>query len=266
LILLLSICSVSYATITKDENAIKLFNTYIYNTNHFKSSCSLFPKDLSESQKSQLITKGFQWYQKQADKGNASAMMKIATAYKYGAGVNRNSKKAHALFIKAAKKGNSEAMFSLGLPYLAGRQGLTLQQNTLEAVKWFTKAANAENELAQIYLSHLYEAGPPGIETNPRLAMKWLKILAKHNSGLGNATLADFYFDGTVYPRNFKKALALYQSALSKPDLPVTTKLYIVKQLILMNTLGLGTKKNPEKAKYWQDQIAKLKKDATCSY
>ena len=80
------------------------------------------------------------------------------------------------LLIKAQNDPN--AQFQLGAKYYNGEE---VDQNYIEAIKWFTKSAENGNTQAQYNLAVMYENGE-GIKENMEEALKWYKKSAE----LGN--------------------------------------------------------------------------------
>jgi TPR repeat protein len=69
--------------------------------------------------------------------------------YYFGLGVPQNYKQAAQWYLKAADKGNNNAMYNLGGMYEKGR-GVTKNPDT--AIFWWKKAAALGNPLAKAIL------------------------------------------------------------------------------------------------------------------
>ena len=65
-------------------------------------------------------------------------------------------KKAHALLLPLAKKGNVFAQYNVAVMYA---KGLGVTKNDVEAVKWYKKAAEQGDANAQANLGLMYENG-----------------------------------------------------------------------------------------------------------
>ena len=84
--------------------------------------------------------------------------------------------------IENARQGNPESQYQLGMmikdkAYKAG--GVARAEAMLEALTWFTRAAEQDNYMAHMALHHLYSAKyPPAYSfmTNYVLSYAWLKI------------------------------------------------------------------------------------------
>lgn len=105
------------------------------------------------------VMKAAEWYEKSAKLGNATASTNLANLqesheYLYSLGLRRfqtgNYAWAVDSFVKAAAKGNSDAMYYLGLIYERGYGG---EKDPLKAEEWYKKAAAKGNSDARKKLS-----------------------------------------------------------------------------------------------------------------
>jgi hypothetical protein len=88
-----------------------------------------------------------------ADRRNQTSMRSIGELYQNGqGGVAQDYIKAREWYEKAADKGNASAMFNLALLYEGG-QGVA--QDYAKAHEWYEKAADKGNEDAKVYLEKL---------------------------------------------------------------------------------------------------------------
>ena len=81
----------------------------------------------------------------------------------------KDYKKAFSLLLPVAKEGNSFAQYNIALMYA---QGLGVEKNEEEAVKWYRKAAEQNDPDAQTNLGLMYAQGR-GIARDYQEAMKW---------------------------------------------------------------------------------------------
>lgn len=79
-----------------------------------------------------------------------------------------------ARFEEAAKKGDADAGWKLGLGYL---KGIGVARDETRAAKWFRRAANLGDVRAQATLSDLYFTGI-GVPRDYVRAYTWAKIAA----------------------------------------------------------------------------------------
>ena len=94
----------------------------------------------------------FSLYQKAAKQGNANAQYNLGLMYHEGRGIAKNVAKAVAWYQKAADKGNADAQFNLGCMY---GNGEGIARDEAEAVRWFRKAAKNGSENAKQLLQEI---------------------------------------------------------------------------------------------------------------
>lgn len=95
-------------------------------------------KQAEKFQKSEKNEEAFEYYLKAARQGDAEAQFYLGLCYNYGDGVEKDLSEAVVWFRKAAHQGLAQAQFNLGLCYYNGNG---VEKNLSEAVKWFRKAA-----------------------------------------------------------------------------------------------------------------------------
>ena len=95
---------------------------------------------------------------------------------------------AHTL-RKAAEEGHADAQSSLGFMYSVG---LGVEQDEVEAAKWFRLAAEQGHAEAQYRLGSIYDNSEAFAEENPE-AMKWYKMAAEQGYALAQSRLGDRY-------------------------------------------------------------------------
>jgi len=145
-------------------------------------------------------TEAAKWYRKAAESGDANAQYKLGLCYAKGDGIVKNKIEAKKWYSKAAEQkqrlaedaingfnlmdqyrkdaenGDAKAQFELGRLYSDCEE---VDQDDVEAVKWFTKAAEQGNKDAQWRLGLCYEKGR-GVEKDVRLA-GYLQGIAQAN-------------------------------------------------------------------------------------
>ena len=100
----------------------------------------------------QDYAKAREWFEKAADKGDATAMANLGLLYDNGQGVTQDYAKAREWFEKAAAKGDARAMASLGLLL---RNGHGVAQDYAKAREWYEKAAAKGDAEAKADLERL---------------------------------------------------------------------------------------------------------------
>ena len=113
---------------------------------------------------------------------------------------------------KAAEKGDAGAQFNLGLMYYLGRE---VEQDFVQAAKWFKKAAEQGHAAAQYQLGNLYSRGT-GVAKNNDEAIKYYTQAANQGNTDALYILGNIYQDGLVVEQDFKEAAKWYRKAASQ--------------------------------------------------
>jgi TPR repeat protein len=142
------------------------------------------------------------WFLKSADQGYVPAERVLGLVY-----WKDDPVKAALWLQTAAKHGDSEAQFSLGIAYEQGSFGTT---NYKEALNWIQKSAKQGHPDAQVSLGQMYEYGE-GVKQNYSMAAKWYRKAAEHVPNLGGAgqgriDLGILYEQGLGVPKDFVQA------------------------------------------------------------
>lgn len=105
--------------------------------------------------------------------GNIHAQKHLGKMYSEGNRVQEDQVEASKWYSMAAYQGLPNAQLRLGILY---RDGIGVSQNDKLSVKWYTEAANRNDNEAQVHLGWMYEMGR-GVPKNDELAIKWYKNL-----------------------------------------------------------------------------------------
>ncbi|MDC3124144.1 caspase family protein [Gammaproteobacteria bacterium] len=133
-----------------------------------------------------------------------------AMMLKKGDLVEQDSVAALKWMTKAAHGGLPEAQVWLGLSYSNG-EGVI--KDEAKAIEWYLKAAKQEDDFAQNNLGWAYEHGE-GVEIDPIEAVRWYKSAVAQGNNLAQFNLGFIYergWGGTQ--QNFSKAIDLYEKA-----------------------------------------------------
>lgn len=104
-------------------------------------------------------------------------------------------------YLKAAKRGNTQAQYIVGLNYLHGN---VVIQHYGEAEKWIRKSAEQGNNLAQNKLGSFYLFSKGGLQEDYVLAHMWLNIASlSGNSSYGESR---DYVAGLMNPKQISLA------------------------------------------------------------
>jgi TPR repeat protein len=116
----------------------------------------------------------FQQLKRRANRGEVKAQLELADMYTKGKGIEQDMIQAIKWYRKAASKGEVKAQLELANMYAKGKD---VVQNLPKAIKWYRKAANKDNTMAQFRLGQMYEKGK-GVEKDLVQAEKWYRKAA----------------------------------------------------------------------------------------
>ncbi len=146
-----------------------------------------------------------------AENGNATAQCalgKILLRIDYnGTEIDENADEGVSLLKNAAKQGNAEAAFNLGLCHLYGRG---VAEDKTEAFKHTLSAAKKNYAPAQNNIGTFYENGI-GVEKDINAAFEWYKKSADQGNAIGQLNVGNCYKDGIAVKRDFSEALKWIQ-------------------------------------------------------
>ena len=261
---LFTINAVGSALDTSPSVALSLFSQYANAANNQQYSC---PNPIFDSGIRKKLTPAFDWYLVKAKQGDSQAQYYVGLAYLYNLGPNDSNSinKAIFWFNKAASQNNALAMRQLGYIDYSGNGAANLGKMWRKALEWYSKAAKLGDVPSLILMANIYYQGATGyIPQDINKANSLIKQAAAKNSDIGQAGLAGLYFDGQGEPKDYAKALSLYQQALQGSTLPSGTRVFVYERLADMYNLGLGTAKDLVKAKAFLTQAEALKKQEQC--
>ena len=102
-----------------------------------------------------------------------------------------------------------QIQLSLGRMYLTGRG---VKKNTIEAGRWYRKAANSGNVEAQCELACMYEHGN-GVSKDEREAAKWYLKAAEWGYADAQSQMGKMYWEGEGVEQNHLEAVKWYRKA-----------------------------------------------------
>lgn len=190
---------------------------------------------------------GFKEFKSLADAGNAQAQFNLALMYLNGQGVEKDEKRACALFTEAANQGIADAQYNLAVMY---ERGIGVEKDEKRAVEWYTKAAKQEYAIAQYVLGKIYYFGK-GVKKDNKQSVDWFTKAA--NQGVANAqyNLAVMYDRGRGVDIDEKRAFEWYMKAANQG---VASAQF---NLAVMYENGLGVKKDYNQAIKWYEKAIK---------
>lgn len=162
---------------------------------------------------------------KKAEAGDVAAQLTLARSYEMGNGRQRDMRQAGHWYARAAKQGNGEAMYALGILLYNGETlALGISENLELAWAWFSLAADAgvpqaadardrtATELTPIRLETAHWTAAALLLEGERLprskpaALKYLEWMHEHGSVRGSLLLADMYLSGNGVPQDYARA------------------------------------------------------------
>lgn len=114
----------------------------------------------------------------------------------------------------AAKRGNAEAQYHLGVMYDAG-QGVA--QDAGKAFRWYLNAAELGHKQAQYNAAVMYNEGR-GVPLNPALAVQWFGKAAQQGLADAQFSLGVLYASGAAVKQDYVQAAQWYRKAAQQGD------------------------------------------------
>lgn len=156
-------------------------------------------------------TTGFKWYKLAADQGYVPAIYMVGIAYQGGKGVKEDIVEAITYFYKAAMGGETRgALYNLMAHYIQGEVPVEYQPSCL---KCFLKYSNFD--WVQVGLADIFQQGI-GVEQDDTEAVRWYAKAAEQGYGLAIYKLGLCYEDGRGVEKDHGKARRLYEIAAQK--------------------------------------------------
>jgi uncharacterized protein len=200
------------------------------------------------------VPESVRWYREAARKGEALAWLWLGHAYKDGRGARQSWARALACYRRAAAKGEGEA-FAWLYEYYDGHQGVP--RDTRAAAAWLRRAESAarrgETDVCP-FLDDVYGYGfvdDPRKGTDPRRAVRWVRLGAAANDPACLMRLGIHLFDGTGVRQDRRRGLALYRRAAELGD---ERAAYLLGRCYLD---GDGARRDRRRARRWLERAAK---------
>nr|XP_043616685.1 ERAD-associated E3 ubiquitin-protein ligase component HRD3A-like [Erigeron canadensis] len=178
----------------------------------------------------------FQILEYQAQKGNSVAMYRIGIFYYFGLrGVRRDHAKALSWFSKAVDKGEPRSMELLGEIYA---RGAGVKRNYTKALEWLTLASKQQLYSAYNGMGYLYVKGYGVEQKNNTKAKEYFEKAAENEEAGGHYNLGVMYLKGIGVKKDVKLACKYFIVAANAGQ----PKAFY--QLAKMFHTGIGLKKN----------------------
>eukprot|EP00729_Bicosta_minor_P004979 gene4979-biopygen2133 len=161
----------------------------------------------------------------------------LGVVYCNGEGVEQDHVEAAKWYRKSAKAGHAMAQNNLGNMYDKGKG---VEQDHVEAVKWFRKSAEAGDAAAQCNLGLMYDTGK-GVEQDHVEAAKCFRKSAEAGDAKAQCNLGGMYSSGDGVEQDFSKALKWVQLAAAQGFKEALTALDLMQQYTFIPTPPPGT-------------------------
>ena len=191
------------------------------------SSLGVRPEKKASYDKStidKLRKKADEW-RKKAEQGDAEAQYCLGLCYYVGSGeIGSDLKKAEELLRKATNQGHAKA--ERALSWLQFEIGLKLYYGNLlsAAARWFLKAAEHGDEIAQCRIGRCYQDGE-GVKKDFVEAAKWYRKAAEQGYGRAQRGLAICYCKGTGVKKDLEEAEKWWRRMIEQGDGCAKTRL-----------------------------------------
>jgi hypothetical protein len=137
-------------------------------------------------------TAAFQWFQRAALAGLASAEFHLGDAYAHGDGVFEDAARAFEWYLKAALQGHAQAALAVAEAYLSGAG---VARSDERAFPWLQQAAAQGLARAQYLFGMKHPSGP--LSEDIAFAASWLRKAAEQNYAPAQYALAALYETNT---------------------------------------------------------------------
>ena len=135
----------------------------------------------------QSFENAIRWYDLASKKGQPDAQYALAMLYRMGKGVDKNDTQSTKLFkLSATNSGGEMASFQLANSYY---YGIGIKQSFTDAIKWYELASKKGNTYAMYRLGLIFANGY-GVEKNNSIAFLWLRIASNLNHKAATESLS----------------------------------------------------------------------------
>jgi len=146
---------------------------------------------------------------KAAKQGDSDAQFKLGLMFSKGKSVAQDYAEAVKWYKKAAEQGLADAQCILGLIFAHGRG---VAQDYDEALKWLNKAAEQGNAEAQFNLGIAFDNGK-GVAQDYAEAAKWYKKAAEQGNADAQYSLGAMFAEGNGVAQDYAEAVKWYKKA-----------------------------------------------------
>jgi len=165
------------------------------------------------AQQTEADRKLFESIKTEAELGDANSQCTIAVCFENGLlGVKTNQDDAVKWFRKAAENGNALAQSNLGLCYF---NGTGVKTDFVEAIKWLRKASQQNEAGAQGMLGIAYEYGQ-GVPQDYVESAEWYRKAAEQGVSVAQFSLGLSYAKAQGVPKDYVQAYKWFSLAAAQ--------------------------------------------------
>ena len=180
------------------------------------------------------LIESLKWYRLAARQNSAAALFNLAAAYYNGDGVGVDDSEAYTFFLLARDAGSvaaEDGIRRLGVKMSAFdndatyvhigdmyANGEVLARDGAQAAKWYQKALEHHDPVAQLKMASLYDTGN-GVPLDHAKAMMLCEAAAQKKFAPGQRCLAFHYQQGLGISQDLSRAVKIYKSAADAGDL-----------------------------------------------
>lgn len=150
------------------------------------------------------------WYLKAAEKGNEDAMWAIAAMYGEGKGVAKSPSEAPRWYNRIGEISSPRGQFYVGENFEYAHK---VERNYNQAAVWYHRAAERGLPDAQYKIGMFYLKGLGVARKNYALALKWLRMAAEKGNSSAEYYLGEMYENGYGVPKDKEEAIRWYSKA-----------------------------------------------------
>lgn len=191
----------------------------------------------------------FHWCQQSAEKGFVDSQFKLGLLYYNGKETLLDYKKAFQWFLKSAEQGYIKSYYYLGLLYAKGKG---IKRNHKKAIYYFKICVKESNDLDALYeLAMLEMQSTKKREfTENHVAITYLKSAARQGNIRAQYELADLYYQGKAFKKDYTKAFYWLEKAANQNMNFKNIRFIMAK----MHIMGLGIDQDIETGlKYYRE-------------
>ncbi|TGS65846.1 hypothetical protein EN817_26355 [Mesorhizobium sp. M3A.F.Ca.ET.174.01.1.1] len=195
-----------------------------------------------------------QFYQLAAEKGLASAQLRLGHALIDGSLTDKDPVAGDAWMRRAALAGNLDAAYRIG-----ERHVKSPRPDYAEAATWYRRAAEGGHQRAARALASLYFSGN-GVAQDADEGARWLRVSANGGNQQAQVDLANLVLLGAGEPTDRSSVAGWFEATASSGDLIAAFNLG------LCFAEGIGVQKDEEQAARWMGRAAEGVAEAQYMY